>query len=116
KRISIWRRYEKWKKTKKLEKPSLAVLKDLLLKSIHGIDIQQDAIRLSIFSLALAVLDEVNLDPPTWGKLKFPDMSENVVTKDYFEFITNNPLNNFSLVIGNPPFNPPLSEEGKIQQ
>ena len=24
---------------------------------------------LSVFSLALAILDEVDLDPPTWGKL-----------------------------------------------
>ncbi len=105
KRIVQWWRYEQWQKTGKLEKPSLAVLKELLLKSIHGIDIQQDAIRLSVFSLALAILDEVNLDPPTWGKLKFPDMSDNIITRDFFEFITDNPPNNFSLVIGNPPFN-----------
>jgi len=115
KRIVQWWRYEQWQKTGKLEKPSLAVLKDLLLKSIHGIDIQQDAIRLSVFSLALAILDEVNLDPPTWGKLKFPDMSDNIITRDFFEFITDNPPNDFSLVIGNPPFNPPLSEEGEKQ-
>lgn len=105
KRIVQWWRYEQWQKTGKLAKPSLKVLKELLLKSVYGIDVQQDAIRLSIFSLALAILDEVNLDPPTWGKLKFPDMSENVVTKDFFEFITDNPPNDFSLVIGNPPFN-----------
>lgn len=111
KRIVQWWRYEQWQKTGKLEKPSLVVLKDLLLKSIHGIDIQQDAIRLSIFSLALAILDEVNLDPPTWGKLKFPDMSDNIITKDFFDFITDNPPNDFSLVIGNPPFNPPQIEE-----
>lgn len=111
KRIVQWWRYEQWQKTGKLEKPSLAVLKDLLLKSIHGIDIQQDAIRLSIFSLALAILDEVNLDPPTWGKLKFPDMSDNIITKDFFDFITDNPPNDFSLVIGNPPFNPPQIEK-----
>lgn len=105
KRIVQWWRYEQWQKTGKLEKPSLATLKRLLLESIHGIDIQQDAIRLSVFSLALAVLDEVDLDPPTWEELKFPDMSGNIVTKDFFELITNNPPNDFSLVIGNPPFN-----------
>lgn len=105
KRIVQWWRYEQWQKTGKLEKPSLTVLKDLLLNSVYGIDIQQDAIRLSIFSLALAVLDEVNLDPPTWEKLKFPDLSDNIVTKDFFEYITDNPPTDFSLVIGNPPFN-----------
>jgi len=115
KRIVQWWRYEQWLETGTLSKPSLAVLKELLLKSIHGVDIQQDAIRLSIFSLALAVLDEVNLDPPTWGKLKFPDLSENIITKDFFEFITNNPVQDFDLVIGNPPFNPPQTEDGKTQ-
>lgn len=115
KRIVQWWRYEQWQKTGKLEKPSLATLKDLLLKSIHGIDIQQDAIRLSVFSLALAILDEVNLDPPTWEKLKFPDMSKNIVTKDFFEFITTEPPSEFSLIIGNPPFNPPFTKEGKKQ-
>ena len=105
KRIVQWWRYEQWQKTGKLEKPSLPVLKDLLLKSIHGVDIEQDAIRLSIFSLALAILDEVNLDSPTWGELKFPDLNNNIITKNFFKYVTENPPNDFSLVIGNPPFN-----------
>ncbi|MBP1618061.1 MAG: SAM-dependent methyltransferase [Bacteroidetes bacterium] len=110
KRIVQWWRYNEWKKTGKLVKPSLSVLKELLLKSIHGIDIEQDAIRLSIFSLALAILDEVDLDPPTWGKLKFPDLSNNIITKDFFNFITAKPKADFDLVIGNPPFNlPPVN-------
>jgi hypothetical protein len=105
KRIVQWWRYEQWQKTGILSKPSLTVLKELLLQSIHGLDIQQDAIRLSIFSLALAILDEVNLDPPTWGKLRFPDLSENIVTADFFQYITTCELGEFDLVIGNPPFN-----------
>ena len=105
KRIVQWWRYEQWKQTGELKKPSLTVLKDLLLKSIYGIDIQPDAIRLSIFSLALAILDEVDLDPKTWGKLRFPDLSQNIVTDDFFHFISNIPEASFDLVIGNPPFN-----------
>jgi hypothetical protein len=112
KRIVQWWRYNEWKKTGQLTKPSLSVLKELLLKSIHGVDIEQDAIRLSIFSLALAVLDEVDLDPPTWGKLKFPDLSNNIITKNFFTYITNNSNSDFDLVIGNPPFNLP-SVNGK---
>lgn len=107
KRIVQWWRYEEWKKTGKLIKPSLKVLKELLLKSIHGVDVEPDAIRLSVFSLALAILDEVDLDPPTWGKLKFPDLSENIITQDFFEFIMIKPNPNWDLVIGNPPFNLP---------
>jgi len=112
KRIVQWWRYEQWKKTGKLVKPSLPVLKELLLKNIHGVDIEPDAIRLSVFSLSLAILDEVDLDPPTWGKLKFPDLSKNILTQDFFEFIMSKPNANFDLVIGNPPFNLP-PEEGK---
>jgi hypothetical protein len=107
KRIVQWWRYEQWQKTGKLIKPSLNTLKELLLKSIHGIDIEPDAISLSLFSLALAILDEVDLDPPTWEKLKFPDLSSNIATRDFFPFIANKPKADFDLVIGNPPFNLP---------
>lgn len=106
KRIIQWWRYERWIETGQLEKPSLDTLKDLLLKSIYGIDIQGDAIRLSVFSLALALLDEVDLKPPVWQELKFPDLGEkNVVSKDFFKFIAQKPIADFDLVIGNPPFN-----------
>lgn len=110
KRIIQWWRYEQWLKTGQLVKPPLSVLKDLLLKSIYGIDIQPDAIRLSIFSLALAILDEVNLDPPTWGKLKFPDLRANIITQNFFQYHNSSPETTFDLVIGNPPFNlPPVA-------
>ena len=89
KRVVQWWRFNEWKKTGRLTKPSLSLLKELLLESIHGVDIEQDAIRLSVFSLALAMLDEVDLDPPTWEMLKFPDLSNNIITQDFFVFITN---------------------------
>jgi len=113
KRMIQWWRYEQWQKTGKLPKPSLDILKDILLKNIHGIDIQQDAVHLAVFSLALAVLDEVDLNPPTWEQLQFPDLSNNIVTRDFFKYITEKPDNDFSLVIGNPPFNLPQDERGK---
>jgi len=108
KRIIQWWRYEQWLETGELIKPDLTTLKDLLTKSIFGIDIQGDAIRLSVFSLALALLDEVDLSPPVWQKLKFPDLGKNnIIENDFFHFITNKPPNDFDLVIGNPPFNVP---------
>ncbi|MBK7809464.1 MAG: N-6 DNA methylase [Saprospiraceae bacterium] len=112
KRVVQWWRYNEWKKTGKLTKPPLSLLKELLLNSIYGVDIEQDAIRLSVFSLALAILDEVDLDPPTWELLKFPDLSNNIITQDFFVFITNKPNADFDLVIGNPPFNPPKDNNG----
>jgi type I restriction-modification system DNA methylase subunit len=106
KRLVQWWRYQQWKKTGELKKPSLKVLKNLLINSIYGVDMEQDAINLSIFSLALAILDEVDLNPPTWEELKFPNLSENIACQNYFEYITDqNHYGVFDLVIGNPPFN-----------
>jgi hypothetical protein len=114
KRIIQWWRYERWQQTGFLEKPSLETLKELLLKSIYGIDIQEDAIKLSVFSLALALLDEVDLKPPVWQELKFPDLGEkNIISKDFFVFISQKNDADFDLVIGNPPFNPPTGENDK---
>jgi SAM-dependent methyltransferase len=115
KRIIQWWRYQQWIDTGELKKPDLSTLKKLLKKSVYGIDIQQDAIRLSVFSLALALLDEVDLSPPVWQKLKFPDLSErNIVTADFFQYITDNYTSDFDLVIGNPPFNPPEIDGKKV--
>lgn len=105
KRLVQWWRYNNWKATGNLEKPSLQVLKSLLEHSIHGVDIGQDAVNLSVFSLALAILDEVDLTPPTWEELKFPDLSENIACGDFFQYITAKGVPTYDLVIGNPPFN-----------
>lgn len=118
KRIIQWWRYEQWQSKGVADKPDLATMKQLLKTSIHGIDIQEDAVRLSVFSLALALLDD--LDPKTiWTKLRFENLSkENIIAQDFFEFITNNPPTDFDLVIGNPPFNPPngLSNGGYYKE
>lgn len=114
KRIIQWWRYNRWLETGELEKPSLNTLKQLLLDSIYGVDVQEDAIRLSVFSLALAMLDEVDLKPPVWQELKFPDLGkQNIIADDFFRYIISNPSTGFSLVIGNPPFNPPKEDGGK---
>lgn len=105
KRIIQWWRYAEWLKTGNLSKPSLDVLKRLLKNSIYGIDIEDDAVRLAVFSLALAMLDEVDLNPPTWQKLKFPDFSKNIKKADFFKYISANIDDTYDLVIGNPPFN-----------
>ena len=106
KRLVQWWRYEQWKQTGELKKPSLDTLKNLLTNSVYGVDVEEDAINLSIFSLALAILDEVDLNPPTWEKLKFPNLSENIACKNFFEYVTNQEHHGlFDLVIGNPPFN-----------
>jgi methylase of polypeptide subunit release factors len=116
KRIIQWWRYEQWKKTGVLVKPPLEKLTRLLETSIYGIDIQQDAVNLAVFSLALAMLDEVNLNPPTWEKLKFPNLSNNIAQKNFFHYIMSRPLKEFDLVIGNPPFNLPKERIGEKEK
>ncbi|MCE2895151.1 MAG: N-6 DNA methylase [Flammeovirgaceae bacterium] len=106
KRIIQWWRYQKWKETGIMEKPDLVTMTQLLKGSIFGIDIQGDAVRLSVFSLALALLDD--LDPKTiWTKLRFENLNSNITERDFFDFISDGSTKNFDLVIGNPPFNPP---------
>jgi len=106
KRIIQWWRYKKRKETGIMEKPDLVTMTQLLKGSIFGIDIQGDAVRLSVFSLALALLDD--LDPKTiWTKLRFENLNSNITERDFFDFISDGSTKNFDLVIGNPPFNPP---------
>ena len=89
-----------------MKKPSLETLKSILTNGIYGVDIEQDAINLSVFSLALAILDEVDLNPPVWNELKFPNLESNISCQNFFEYITDSHHHGmFNLVIGNPPFN-----------
>ncbi|GHU17709.1 type I endonuclease-methyltransferase fusion protein [Spirochaetia bacterium] len=113
KRIVQWWRYKEWKKTGRLKKPSFETLKGLLETSIHGIDIQPDAINLARFSLVLAMLDEVVLDPPTWDNLEFPDLSKTIFQQNFFIYISNIYETDYDLVIGNPPFNLPPDDNGE---
>lgn len=106
KRLVQWWRYEQWKKTGELKKPSLETLKAILTNSVYGVDVERDAINLSVFSLALAILDEVDLNPPLWNELKFPRIDRNINCQNFFEYITDSRnYGVFDLVIGNPPFN-----------
>lgn len=110
KRIVQWWRYERWLKSGQLQKPSISELKALMRNSIYGLDIEEDAVNLTIFSMALAMLDEVNLNQPTWETLKFQNLEDNIVCRNFFDFISNNRDIKFDLVIGNPPFNAPLKD------
>lgn len=106
KRLIQWWRYEQWKQTGELKKPNLETLKTILTNSVYGVDVERDAINLSVFSLALAILDEVDLNPPLWNELKFPRIDRNISCQNFFEYITDSRnYGVFDLVIGNPPFN-----------
>lgn len=94
------------------------VLVDILKSNIYGIELDQKSIKVAAFSLYLALLD--NLDPKTgwWnGAIKFPYLindpedkslkkqGDNLFVRDTISDLSKiNELQNFDLVVGNPPF------------
>lgn len=93
--IYWWRIQNNW------QKPELPILKRLLRNNIYGIDINPEAVRLAVFSLSLALCDE--LEPKViWHDLEFDNLiNETIITQNFFN---NNFKNRFDLIIGNPPF------------
>ena len=86
--------------------PSPRIAKNIIKKSIYGVDKEEGAVQLSIFSLALVLCDTF-LPDVIWNKLKFDNLEEsgNVIAQDFFEYIEEEEHHNrFDLVIGNPPF------------
>jgi methylase of polypeptide subunit release factors len=106
KRMIDWWRIEKYKKTGKWIKPEkehLDELKNLLKDSIYGVDIEKEAVDLAIFSLSLTMCDM--LSPKViWENLRFDDLSNNIVESDFFKWFSEDKIESFDLVIGNPPF------------
>ena len=106
KRIIDWWRISKYEETSEWINPGkehLDELKKLLKESVFGVDIEKEAVDLSIFSLSLTLCDI--LSPKViWENLRFDDLSENVVKSDFFVWYSENSFKKFDLVIGNPPF------------
>jgi hypothetical protein len=116
KRIVQWWRLQNRNSNGDLPHPDREQLKDLLSNSIYGIDIQHEATLLTIFSLALALCDELN-PKEIWTNLRFRNLSaNNILSKDFFQYLTEETSSDFDLVIGNPPFNPPKPYERSNQK
>lgn len=98
--IQWWMIENKWKK------PSPTVARNIIKKSIYGVDVHSGAVQLSIFSLSLALCDTLQPDV-IWDELKFDNLEEsnNIIHKDFFDYVQNKEFHNkFDLLIGNPPF------------
>jgi hypothetical protein len=105
--IHWWRIRNNWKKP---DAKDLNKLKKILKNNIFGVDKHKEAVRLTFFSLSLALLDE--LSPKViWENLKFDNLQEsNLISKDFFKLINDNFFqSDFDLVIGNPPFESKLT-------
>ena len=84
-----------------------AVLKQLLTDNIYGIDINEEAIDVTIFSLYLTILDYK--DPKTLSEFTLPNLKgENLFVSDFFDEEKLKPLAErniaFDYIIGNPPW------------
>lgn len=104
KRLVQWWQKDRFDKTGKLEYPTIDDLKTILRNSVHGVDIEEASVRLSVFSLSIALCDMLT---PTeiWLDLRFDDLREkNIYQGDFFEYLGKTKKGQFDLVIGNPPF------------
>ncbi len=104
KRLVEWWQKEQFDKTNKLISPTVEDLKVILKNSIYGVDIEEASVRLSVFSLSIALCDMLK---PTeiWTNLRFDDLREkNIYYGNFLKYLRETEKGQFDLVIGNPPF------------
>ncbi|MEA2042433.1 MAG: N-6 DNA methylase, partial [Bacteroidota bacterium] len=85
------------------------IIKKLLTDNIFGIDKDENAVNVAIFSLYITLLDY--LTPPEIVEFKFPPLlNKNFFVDDFFNLkaeyntILNTKNNKFNFIIGNPPW------------
>jgi hypothetical protein len=104
----------RWRKKNNWEHPNLNILKKLLKDNIFGVELKKEAAELTVFSLSLALCDE--LTPlQIWKDLHFDNLQENnIINDDFFNIVLEKKfIEKFDLVIGNPPFEANLTEPAK---
>lgn len=80
-------------------------LKKLLTDNIFGVDIDETAVNLTVFSLCLTLLDYIN--PKDITTFKFPALiNSNLFIADFFDtdHSFNNKLKKLDFILGNPPW------------
>ena len=114
-RLIDWHIINKYHKTGVWDRNlNIDTLKKILTENIFGVDKEQEAVNIAVFSLTLALLEK--LTPiQLWEDLDFEDIKkdnskkfknlkdENIVHANFFEYLQT-AEKNFDLVIGNPPF------------
>ncbi|MCD0464386.1 class I SAM-dependent DNA methyltransferase [Flavobacterium sp. ENC] len=118
--VQRWRVKNRNEKTGKLATPTLKIVKKILSDNIFGIDLHPTSVKLTKFSLQLALCQLVpNKELWTWNEDKvFKDLQNiNIHNKDFFDFLVENKdfHNSLDLIIGNPPFQS-LKEDKKIKE
>ncbi len=101
--VQRWR-YNKFVETKELVHPTADIMLSIIKNNIYGVDIKEGAVRLTVFSLCLALCDELT-PKEIWTELKFDDTFQtNFKHQNFFAFLNDAPKSYWDLVVGNPPF------------
>ncbi|MFA6172830.1 MAG: N-6 DNA methylase [Kiritimatiellales bacterium] len=104
KRLVQWRQKLGYEETQEIKSLSQTVLKNIIKNSLYGIDVEDDAVRLTAFSLSIALCDMLT-PMQIWNELKFDNLrDENLKCTSFQNYMGSKPLADFDLVIGNPPF------------
>lgn len=107
KRMLEWKAALHFEATGKVAYPGVEAIKRITRNNIFGVDIEEGAGLISIFSLSIALCDKLS-PMQIWEELRFDDLGNgNIQTADFFQVYRTLPQGHFDLVIGNPPFNPP---------
>jgi hypothetical protein len=97
-----------WQSRRQWAQPDVPTLKLILKQCIFGVELQEEAVHLTAFSLALAICDA--LQPNViWRELRFDKLvGTNLQIGDFSDWLkTSMPKlkgEGFSVVVGNPPF------------
>lgn len=113
KRMVQWQAILKYKKEGVIAYPDIEAIKSIVKNNLFGVDIEEGATLISIFSLCIAICDKLS-PMQIWNELRFDDLAEeNILTANFFGVYESLKTKGFDLVIGNPPFNPPKSFSNK---
>ena len=106
KRLAQRHRYAEFKKTGELKTLKSDELLKIIKENIFGVDIEEEAIRLTVFSLCLALCDQLK-PREIWKELQFDEtFQDNFKSQNFFDYLETEKgkLKTFDLVIGNAPF------------
>lgn len=97
----------RWWRDNSFRDPDVETLKRLLRTHIFGVDLEQDAIRLTMFSLSVTLCDF--LEPRViWDHLRFDRLkTKNLIKGDFFDQVRRerwDGADGFDVIVGNPPF------------
>lgn len=103
----------KWMHTNKTTHIDDWQLIKLMQDSIFGVDSNEEAVRVTSFSLCLTMCDY--LEPRNiWDKLVFPELkNNNLFSNDFFSTGNKFENNKYEIIIGNPPWESQLSEDAQ---